>query len=80
MLKGRLSDSKEMLRNVCCGFTYCGWPIILHVPAIMYYYVFVEQSLCSLCVYNSRVTSIADRLNCGFALIHKERKKANEVR
>lgn len=29
----------------------------------------------SLC----RVTSIADRLNVEFALIHKERKKANEV-
>lgn len=29
----------------------------------------------SLC----RVTSIADRLNVDFALIHKERKKANEV-
>jgi phosphoribosylpyrophosphate synthetase len=27
-----------------------------------------------------RVTSIADRLNIDFALIHKERKKANEVR
>lgn len=27
-----------------------------------------------------RVTSIADRLNVEFALIHKERKKANEVR
>lgn len=26
-----------------------------------------------------RVTSIADRLNVEFALIHKERKKANEV-
>ncbi|KXJ07479.1 Ribose-phosphate pyrophosphokinase 1 [Exaiptasia diaphana] len=26
-----------------------------------------------------RVTSIADHLNCGFALIHKERKVANEV-
>ena len=26
-----------------------------------------------------RVTSIADRLNTDFALIHKERKKANEV-
>lgn len=26
-----------------------------------------------------RVTSIADRLNADFALIHKERKKANEV-
>lgn len=26
-----------------------------------------------------RVTSIADRLNVDFALIHKERKKANEV-
>lgn len=27
-----------------------------------------------------RVTSIADRLNVDFALIHKERKRANEVR
>lgn len=26
-----------------------------------------------------RVTAIADRLNVDFALIHKERKKANEV-
>ena len=26
-----------------------------------------------------RVTSIADRLNVEFALIHKERKRANEV-
>ena len=26
-----------------------------------------------------RVTSIADKLNIDFALIHKERKKANEV-
>ena len=26
-----------------------------------------------------RVTSIADRLNVGFALIHKERRVANEV-
>lgn len=31
--------------------------------------------LCPLC----SVTSIADRLNVDFALIHKERKKANEV-
>lgn len=30
-------------------------------------------------VLNFRVTSIADRLNVDFALIHKERKKANEV-
>lgn len=30
-------------------------------------------------VSSSRVTSIADRLNVEFALIHKERKKANEV-
>lgn len=32
---------------------------------------------CDLLLY--RVTSIADRLNVDFALIHKERKKANEV-
>lgn len=30
-------------------------------------------------IFSSRVTSIADRLNIEFALIHKERKKANEV-
>lgn len=34
-----------------------------------------EGHAASLC----RVTSIADRLNVDFALIHKERKKANEV-
>jgi len=40
------------------------------------------QLQCSLdltWVLLSRVTSIADRLNVDFALIHKERKKANEV-
>ena len=31
------------------------------------------------CVLCDRVTSIADRLNVDFALIHKERKRANEV-
>lgn len=36
---------------------------------------FIDFLLCSLC----SVTSIADRLNVDFALIHKERKKANEV-
>lgn len=34
-----------------------------------------KLTLCPL----SSVTSIADRLNVEFALIHKERKKANEV-
>ena len=29
--------------------------------------------------FSFRVTSIADKLNVDFALIHKERKKANEV-
>jgi ribose-phosphate pyrophosphokinase len=29
--------------------------------------------------YSSSVTSIADRLNIDFALIHKERKRANEI-
>ena len=32
----------------------------------------------SINIWN-RVTAIADRLNVEFALIHKERKKANEV-
>ena len=30
-------------------------------------------------IYYYSVTSIADRLNVDFALIHKERKRANEV-
>ena len=30
-------------------------------------------------MFDYRVTSIADKLNIGFALIHKERRKANEV-
>jgi len=30
-------------------------------------------------ICDARVTSIADKLNVDFALIHKERKKANEV-
>lgn len=34
---------------------------------------------CGLFTPFCRVTSIADRLNVDFALIHKERKKANEV-
>lgn len=33
----------------------------------------------TFCFLWCRVTSIADRLNVEFALIHKERKKANEV-
>ena len=36
-------------------------------------YLFDEYS------YSYRVTSIADRLNIDFALIHKERKRANEI-
>ena len=36
----------------------------------------VELSLNCLCF---SVTSIADKLNVDFALIHKERRKANEV-
>lgn len=40
-----------------------------------------EAALWSItgCSPLGRVTSIADRLNVDFALIHKERKKANEV-
>ena len=35
--------------------------------------------MCPSSCFLSSVTSIADRLNVDFALIHKERKKANEV-
>ena len=35
---------------------------------------------CEICdFFVCRVTAIADRLNVDFALIHKERKRANEV-
>jgi len=37
------------------------------------------SSIIPLDVCDARVTSIADKLNVDFALIHKERKKANEV-
>lgn len=39
----------------------------------------LRSSLCNLFSNVFRVTAIADRLNIEFALIHKERKKANEV-
>lgn len=42
----------------------------------------IFKTVCSLIfplLTHYRVTSIADRLNVEFALIHKERKKANEV-
>jgi len=39
-------------------------------------HIFFDWKL--LIVYNS-VTAIADQLNIDFALIHKERKRANEV-
>lgn len=39
----------------------------------------INQTIRSLIGRFFRVTSIADRLNVDFALIHKERKKANEV-
>ena len=52
------------------------------------YYTFLNLLLCSTVMksnsnyslfFHCRVTAIADRLNIDFALIHKERKKANEV-
>lgn len=41
--------------------------------------IFFSPSLLNVFFSIVRVTSIADRLNVEFALIHKERKKANEV-
>ncbi len=40
---------------------------------------FGTHTSCNIILSLCRVTSIADRLNVDFALIHKERKKANEV-
>lgn len=42
-------------------------------------FAFKEQTRQVICAFLYRVTSIADRLNVDFALIHKERKRANEV-
>ena len=39
----------------------------------------VAIKLYKIIIVSFRVTSIADKLNVDFALIHKERKKANEV-
>lgn len=38
-----------------------------------------KWNIISIPFFQFSVTSIADRLNVEFALIHKERKKANEV-
>ena len=40
---------------------------------------FIRTSIRVFLLLHFRVTAIADRLNVEFALIHKERKKANEV-
>jgi ribose-phosphate pyrophosphokinase len=54
-------------------------------PAILKYIKESIPNLQTACIVSpdaggaKRVTSIADRLNCEFALIHKERKRANEV-
>ena len=45
----------------------------------IYWVVHVGMQLMDITLSLCRVTSIADRLNVDFALIHKERKKANEV-
>lgn len=44
---------------------------------LIYWGIHTGSNLFTLSLH--RVTSIADRLNVDFALIHKERKKANEV-
>lgn len=61
--------------NSCCFFffLYSLAKYWLHFSAIC-----DKNSLCDIFSCHS-VTSIADRLNVEFALIHKERKKANEV-
>lgn len=47
--------------------------------AIKFIHLDTYTSVTSISLSLCRVTSIADRLNVDFALIHKERKKANEV-
>lgn len=44
-----------------------------------YLYCLLACTSVNLLFFAFRVTSIADKLNVDFALIHKERRKANEV-
>src|SRR5581483_11050412 len=60
-------------------FSRCWWRKKVSFVA-SFFFVIYYFSLISLYFHTSyRATSIADRLNLEFALIHKERKKANEV-
>lgn len=43
------------------------------------FWIWLEEALWNWHCSDNRVTSIADHLNVDFALIHKERKRANEV-
>ncbi|XP_037756105.1 ribose-phosphate pyrophosphokinase 2 isoform X3 [Chelonia mydas] len=73
-----LCRRKEAFPAACSFSSYCTssrFSLELHT------FPFSSQAcgLLSLYLLEYRVTSIADRLNVEFALIHKERKKANEV-
>lgn len=63
--------------NICLMFIYLRQASNL-TRAFTVLYTLACNSWTS-CFPFYRVTSIADRLNVDFALIHKERKKANEV-
>lgn len=57
--------------------------LVAHMLVLLDAQVYITTGVGFSCVILSlvpcSVTSIADRLNVDFALIHKERKKANEV-
>lgn len=55
-----------------------GITLQVKILVLVYTFLAVADREYRLLLY-SRVTSIADRLNVDFALIHKERKKASEV-
>ena len=69
----RCRRSKEVSFN-----SYCEYKLHVILSFIPDWGPSVSRSL-QLYQYFFRVTAIADRLNVEFALIHKERKKANEV-
>ncbi len=78
-----LNGLKKIYRN---GKTVLLFPLMpVELNGTYKYTIYIRNELIHdgmlfvLFFFYIRVTSIADRLNVEFALIHKERKKANEV-
>ncbi|KAF0881764.1 PRPS2 pyrophosphokinase, partial [Crocuta crocuta] len=83
--KSRAPISAKLVANMLSGFFDIPVDNLYAEPAVLQW---IRENIAEWknCIIVSpdaggakRVTSIADRLNVEFALIHKERKKANEV-